>query len=64
MPCPFPHLLKILKMLKLLHKLRPYGKDRVMEPRDTKTMVMYNFIINKHENIYVGVYWYVASVPG
>ena len=25
---------------------------------------MCNLIINKHENIYVGVYWYDASVPG
>jgi len=27
-------------------------------------MVMCNLIINKHENIYVAVYWYDASVPG
>jgi len=51
-------------MLKLLHKLRPDGKDRVMEARNTKTMVMCNLIINKHENIYVGVHWYYASAPG
>jgi hypothetical protein len=57
-------MLKILKMLKLLHKLRPDRKDRVMEARNTKTMVMCNLIINKHENIYVGVHWYYASAPG
>jgi len=35
-----------------------------MEARNTKTMVMCNLIINKHENIYVGVHWYYASAPG
>lgn len=36
----------------------------LLEARDTKTMAMCNLIINKHENIYVGVYWYDVSVPG
>ena len=51
-------------MLKLLHKLRPDGKDRVLEARDTKTLIVCNFIVNKHGNICVGVYWYDVGVPG